>query len=113
MGEPEWGLPMGLELSDICFEEAHEIERRRKVRMAEIANSEGSSIDTDDSPFSERNLNKAETIQVPLTGKQRYDIQNIGTGTRCISCGLLHFCWTPHCAGCGGPMDYNLGAHSR
>lgn len=99
---------MAVELDELCFEEAHEIERRRKVRMAEIATNEG-SIRTDDSPFSKENLAKAETVRVKIRGRERYDIQNIGSGTRCLSCGLLHFCWTPSCAGCGGDMDYNLG----
>jgi hypothetical protein len=53
---------VALELDEICFEEAHAIERRRKVRMAEIATNEG-SIKTDDSPFSKENLAKAETIR--------------------------------------------------
>ena len=42
---------MAVELDELCFEEAHEIERRRKVRMAESATDEG-SIATDESPFS-------------------------------------------------------------
>ena len=101
---------MGLEVGDICFEEAHEIERRRKVRMAEIATDEG-SIATDESPFSKENLAKAQTIKMKLRGRERYDIQNITSGTRCTDCGLLHFCWTPRCAGCGSDMDFNLGRH--
>ena len=100
---------MAVELDELCFEEAHEIERRRKVRMAEIATDEG-SIRTDDSPFSKENLANAETVRVKIRGRERYDIQNIGSGTRCLSCGLLHFCYTPSCAGCGGDMDYNLGS---
>jgi len=99
---------VAVELDELCFEEAHAIERRRKVRMAEIATDEG-SIATDDSPFSKENLDRAETVRVKIRGRERYDIQNIGSGTRCLSCGLLHFCWTPSCAGCGGDMDYNLG----
>jgi hypothetical protein len=100
---------VAVELDELCFEEAHEIERRRKVRMAEIATDEG-SIATDESPFSKENLAKAETVRVKIRGRERYDIQNIGSGTRCLSCGLLHFCYTPSCAGCGGDMDYNLGS---
>ena len=67
---------MALELDEICFEEAHAIERRRKTRMAEIATNEG-SIKTDDSPFSKENLAKAETIRVKIRGREKYDIQNI------------------------------------
>ena len=101
---------MGLEVGDICFEEALEIERRRKTRMAEIATNEG-SIHEGDSPFSKENLAKAQTIKMKLRGRERYDIQNITSGTRCTDCGLLHFCWTPRCAGCGSDMDFNLGRH--
>jgi len=100
-----------LELDELCFEEAHEIERRRKSRMMEIATDEG-QIAEGDSPFSRENLAKAETIHMKLRGRERFDIQNITSGTRCTSCGLLHFCWTPRCAGCGDDMDYNLGRHS-
>lgn len=100
---------MALEIEEICFEEAHEIERRRKVRMAEIVSDDG-SIPEDDSPFSKRNMGKAADIRVKLTGRERFDIQNIGSGTRCSHCGLLHFCWTPRCAGCNANMEYNLGS---
>ena len=44
---------------------------------------------------------------------ERKNIQNIGAGTRCLSCGALHFCWTPKCGVCGDAMHFNLGSHSR
>ena len=99
---------MALEVGDICFEEAHEIERRRKVRLAEIATNDG-AIPMNDSPFSKSNMSKSADVRVKLTGRERFDIQNIGSGTRCVKCGLLHFCWTARCAGCNSNMDYNLG----
>jgi len=37
------------------------------------------------------------------------DVLNIGAGTRCKSCGMLHMCWLPKCGACGLAMDYNLG----
>ena len=37
------------------------------------------------------------------------DIVNIGQGTRCRHCGMLHFCYLERCAACKKPMDYNLG----
>ena len=37
------------------------------------------------------------------------DILDIGAGTRCKSCGMLHMCWLPKCGACGLDMDYNLG----
>ena len=99
---------MALELGDICFEEAHEIERRRKVRMSELVSTDG-TIREDDSPFSKENLARAADVRVRMTGRERFDIQNIGSGTRCVKCGLLHFCWTPRCAGCNANMEFNLG----
>ena len=37
------------------------------------------------------------------------DIVNIGSGTRCKFCGMLHFCYLERCGACKKPMDYNLG----
>ena len=37
------------------------------------------------------------------------DILDIGSGTRCMQCGMLHFCWLERCGACGEPMKYNLG----
>jgi hypothetical protein len=37
------------------------------------------------------------------------DILDIGSGTRCQHCGMLHFCWLEKCGSCGKPMHYNLG----
>ena len=102
---------MGLELGSINLTEAMEIERRRGVRLAELSTGETKS---EESPFSSENMEKdSHNVRVKMRGRERFDIQNIGAGTRCLSCGLLHFCWTSKCAGCGGPMDYNLGANGR
>ena len=37
------------------------------------------------------------------------DVLNIGSGTRCRYCGMLHFCYLERCGSCGKPMEYNLG----
>ena len=37
------------------------------------------------------------------------DVLNIGSGTRCIHCGMLHFLWRETCGACSKPMEYNLG----
>tara|TARA_R100001015_G_C4635090_1_gene203440 strand:- start:4035 stop:4322 length:288 start_codon:yes stop_codon:yes gene_type:complete len=37
------------------------------------------------------------------------DVLNIGSGTRCRHCGMLHFCYLERCGSCGKPMEYNLG----
>jgi len=41
--------------------------------------------------------------------RQVADVLNIGAGTRCKVCGMLHMCWLPKCGSCGTEMDYNLG----
>ena len=37
------------------------------------------------------------------------DVINIGSGTRCRHCGMLHFCYLERCGACSKPMEYNLG----
>jgi len=102
---------MKIQTSD--FKESYDLQKRRKVRMAEIANASQSSIAENDSPFSAENMKNATTTRVKVKGKERRNIQNIGSGTRCLSCGALHFCYTPKCGVCGDAMHYNLGSHSR
>jgi len=41
--------------------------------------------------------------------RQVADVLNIGAGTRCRHCGMLHMCWLPKCGACGLEMDFNLG----
>ena len=37
------------------------------------------------------------------------DVLNIGSGTRCKYCGMLHFLYLERCGSCNKPMEYNLG----
>ena len=37
------------------------------------------------------------------------DIIDIGSGTRCKHCGMLHFLYLERCGACAKPMEYNLG----
>lgn len=58
--------------------------------------------------------NSEEPLQGVTNGQQQRntrakDILDIGSGTRCKHCGLLHFCWVERCGACAKPMDYNLG----
>jgi hypothetical protein len=87
-----------------------EINKRRQSRMLEIMTNAG-SVAEDESPFSRENMATAQKKFVKVDNKERRNIQNIGSGTRCTSCGLLHFCWTPRCAVCGDPMRFNMGSH--
>ena len=54
-----------------------------------------------------------------ITSKQRArtseiaDVLDIGAGTRCKHCGLLHFLWRATCGSCGKPMEYNLGTRNE
>lgn len=54
-----------------------------------------------------------------VTSKQRArvrdiaDVLNIGAGTRCKHCGLLHFMWRATCGACDRPMEYNLATRSE
>jgi len=49
------------------------------------------------------------TKQQNTRNNQIADVLNIGAGTRCKSCGMLHMCWLPKCGACGLEMDFNLG----
>ena len=101
-----------MEIESIDLAEMLDIEKRRKVRLAEIAKSDRSSVREDESPFSDENMKDSTRKRVALKGNEKRDIQNIGSGTRCLSCGALHFCWTPRCGVCAAPMSFNLGSHS-
>ena len=103
---------MSLQLNEIDLETALEIQKRRNTRMLEVATSEG-SIEESESPFSGRSLKNSSNKRVGIKKRERFDIQNIGSGTRCMACGMLHFCWTPRCAVCSVPMHYNMGGHHQ
>ena len=54
-----------------------------------------------------------------ITKKQRTrvseigDVLDIGAGTRCKHCGMLHFLWRVTCGSCDRPMEYNLGSRNE
>jgi hypothetical protein len=107
------GIPMQrFEVGDIDLETSLEIKKRRNNRMFELMTSQG-SIAEDKSPFSKENMARAQSRFVKIDKHEAKDIQNIGSGTRCLACGLLHFCWTPECAVCGEAMHFNLGGHHQ
>lgn len=80
-----------------------DIERLQK-RGIRLNESYGASLKVDeDDPLAgmtlkQRNRNKAAG-----------DVLNIGSGTRCKSCGMLYFCWVDKCRTCGKQVDFNLG----
>ena len=103
-----------MKVQEIDLDTSIDIQRRRKMRMAEIANASGSSFDESESLFSKSNMDKFSTNKkVEVKRNERKNIQNIGSGTRCRGCGTLYFCWTPKCGVCGDAMHFNLGSHIR
>ncbi len=101
-----------LELGEIDLESSIEINKRRSKRMFELVSNQNKIKDSE-SPFSRKNMANAQDRRVKVSKSEIQDIQNIGSGTRCAACGLLHFCWTPRCAVCGEQMYYNLGGHHQ
>ena len=91
---------MGLELHTIEFSD---IERMQKQAIRSDVNLDLGAIADEDRPLQgvvseQRNRNS-----------EAADILNIGKGTRCKHCGMLHFLWRETCATCKKPMEYNLG----
>ena len=88
---------------DLQTLEITDIERAQKqnVRLAESLDM-GSVLNTD-KPLS--GVVSKQNSRVKDIG----DILNIGAGTRCKHCGLLHFMWVEKCSSCKKPMEYNMG----
>ena len=57
----------------------------------------------------ERDKLKGVIKQQNTRSRNIRDVLNIGSGTRCRYCGMLHFCYLERCGSCGKPMEYNLG----
>jgi len=66
--------------------------------------AEGDSVKTD-----ERDKFKGVIRKQNIRSRNIRDVLDIGSGTRCRHCGMLHFCYLERCGSCGKPMDYNLG----
>ena len=91
---------MGLELQTI---ELADIERMQKQSIRSDVNLDLGALVDDSRPLEgivseQRNRNS-----------EAADILNIGSGTRCKHCGMLHFLWRETCGACKKPMEYNLG----
>ena len=92
---------------DLQTLEITDIERAQKqnVRLAESLDM-GSVLNTD-KPLS--GVVSKQNSRVKDIG----DILNIGAGTRCKHCGLLHFMFVEKCSSCKKPMEYNLGTRNE
>ena len=72
---------------------------------------QGWSEATDDSVAMEQERDRLKGIikRQNIRSRNIRDVVNIGSGTRCRHCGMLHFCYMERCGACSKPMDYNLG----
>jgi|TARA_R100001463_G_scaffold30576_1_gene69590 hypothetical protein len=61
------------------------------------------------SVFDEANPLKGVTRNQRARTENVGDVLNIGAGTRCTYCGMLHFMWRADCGACGKPMEFNKG----
>jgi len=59
--------------------------------------------------FNEENPLRGVTAEQQNRNSKAADVLNIGSGTRCTHCGMLHFLWRETCGGCSRPMEYNMG----
>ena len=80
-----------------------DIERlqKRGIRLAESYGA--GSVFNEDKPL------QGVTKKQRNRNKKAGDVLNIGTGTRCKSCGMLYFMWVDKCSTCGRQMEFNLG----
>lgn len=79
--------------------------QKRGIRLDE---SYGASVKTN-----EENPLAGFTMKQRNRNKNAGDVLNIGSGTRCKSCGMLYFCWVDKCRTCGKQMEFNLGVKEQ
>ena len=86
----------------------------RSIDFEDISRSQKQGV-VSDLKFDHNKVMNTDRPLEGVVGSQRArtsevgDILNIGSGTRCKHCGLLHFMWRANCGSCGKPMEYNLG----
>ena len=91
---------MGFDVRSIDFED---ISRSQKQGVVSDVKFDHNRVMNTDRPL--EGVVKSQRSRTSEVG----DILNIGSGTRCKHCGLLHFMWRAKCGSCGKPMEYNLG----
>jgi len=95
---------MGFQLETL---DADAISRAQKQNVTFSSSvGEGAVLNTDKPLAGVTSEQRARTEHVA-------DVLNIGAGTRCMHCGLLHFLWRKDCGACGKPMEYNLGTRDE
>ena len=83
--------------------DAEDIERFQKQSIRSDIQYDLSSVINTENPLA------GVTSEQRNRNSKAGDVLNIGAGTRCKYCGMLHFLWRENCATCGKPMEYNLG----
>ena len=95
---------MGLDVSTIDFDD---ISRFQKQALRSDVSMDLSAFVDPDNPL------KGITNEQRNRNSEAADILNIGSGTRCTHCGMLHFLWRETCATCKKPMEYNLATRNE
>ena len=83
--------------------DAEDIERFQKQSIRSDIQYDVSSVLNTENPLA------GVTSEQRNRNSSAGDILNIGAGTRCKHCGMLHFLWVENCRVCNKPMEYNLG----
>ena len=91
---------MGFELRTLDFDDISRAQKEN-VRLAEALGT--GDVYNDAKPLA------GITSEQRKRNSEVGDVLNIGSGTRCGHCGMLHFLWRADCGSCGKPMEYNLG----
>lgn len=95
---------MSFDIKNIDF---GDIERAQKQGVRADTQYTGHVVTNEEKPL-------AGVTQLQRTRNQEVgDILNIGSGTRCVHCGFLHFMWRATCGACEKPMEYNLGTRDE
>ena len=84
-----------------------DISRSQKQSVRADINYEVKSTINTDAPL--KGITKKQRVRVSEVG----DVLDIGAGTRCVYCGMLHFLWRATCGACDKPMEYNLGSRNE
>jgi len=90
----------GFELQSMDIED---IERAQKQNVLSDINYQANIVHNTDNPL------KGAISKQRANARKAADVLNIGSGTRCSSCGLLHFMWRENCGSCRKPMNFNMG----
>ena len=78
--------------------------KRLEKRGVRLAESYGAG-----SVFNQEKPLEGVVSKQRIRNRKAGDVLNIGSGTRCKSCGMLYFWWVDNCRTCGTKMDFNLG----